>query len=163
LRFVEKAGVQGGFVMDGNFAIRRAAREDAESIALLLQEAGIDPEGLEQWVESFLLVETANDHRPEIIATAGLEKYGTKGLMRSLVMRTNAWSAEDGLNLLRLILSHASQNGLDEVYLLTESPTLFIHMEFTPLDLADIPPEILSSVHFRQNSSRAVPMRKILK
>lgn len=148
--------------MHTDITIRRAAIDDTENISLLLQEAGIDPVGLDQWVESFIIAEIPGEEGNEIIATAGLEKYGEKGLLRSLVIRKKAWSVEDGLHMLRLILAHASQNGLSELYLLTESPTLFIHMEFTPVDVQNVPSEILSSLHFQQNLGRAVPMRKLL-
>ncbi|MFC4767545.1 GNAT family N-acetyltransferase [Effusibacillus consociatus] len=151
--------------MNDKITIRRATPRDTVNIALLLREAGVDPAGLEEWVDSFILAETPaeSESELEIIATAGLEKYGSKGLLRSLVLRKKACTAEDGFHLLQLILAHTGQIGLSELYLLTESPTLFIHMEFTPVTTLEIPMEILLSQHFRQNSAKAVPMRKILK
>ncbi|GAX89590.1 hypothetical protein EFBL_1214 [Effusibacillus lacus] len=164
--------------MRDTIAIRRATAADLESVSSLLEEAGIRSMGLDKWIESFIVAETVRDHQAEsaeghgtepphrrsseIVATAGLEQYDSKGLLRSLVIRSKAWSAEDGLRMLQLVLAYAEETGFSELYLLTESPSLFIHMGFAPVACEEVAPELLESLHFRQHRERAVPMRKVL-
>lgn len=146
--------------MTDTITIRRATVNDIEKIESMLQEAGVEPVGLREWIDSFILAEHEFEGEQEIIATAGLEKYGSKGLLRSLVFRKKAWSVEKGMDMLGLILTYGANQGLDELYLLTESPSLFIHIQFTVVEDSQIPAEIVSSLHFQQNRQRAVPMRK---
>ncbi len=148
--------------MTDSIAIRLAGIGDLEKVEEILREAGLETEGLSDWMGSFLLAEKGDSTDREIVATAGLEQYGTIGLLRSLIIRKKAWTVEDGVALLQLLLAYSRHNGLDELYLLTESPSLFIHIGFTILSDSEIPPEVMASLHFRQHRKRAVPMRKIL-
>lgn len=148
--------------MTDSIAIRLAGIGDLAEVEGMLREAGLETEGLSDWIGSFLLAETRDRTNREIVATAGLEQYGTIGLLRSLIIRKKAWTVEDGVALLQLLLAYSRHNGLDELYLLTESPSLFIHIGFTILSDSEIPPEVRASLHFRQHRKRAVSMRKIL-
>jgi N-acetylglutamate synthase-like GNAT family acetyltransferase len=161
---LDKVIVQGGFSMSKETTIRRAVPEDTAQVRFLLQEAGIEPEGVEDWIDSFLLAETIENGSPQIQAMIGLEKYGSKGLLRSLLIRNQTQSLGSGLQLLEILLSQASKFELEELYLLTESTNaeIFIHMEFSPILSSEIPPEILNSEHFQRNLEKAVPMKKII-
>lgn len=151
-----------GLLMNEPITIRRAGMEDLDIVQAVLLEAGVEKGNLSEWIESFLLAERTDGSNREVVATVGLEKYGTNGLLRSLVIRKKAWTPDKGLDLLQLILAYSGDNGLEELYLLTESPSLFIHMGFTTVNDGEFPAELMSSLHFRQHRERAVLMRKIL-
>lgn len=148
--------------MENTITIRKAAHKDAETITKLLQEAGILSDGVEQSAESFILAETCTAGGTEVAAAVGYEKYGSVGLLRSFVIRKKAWKPDSTVQLLGLVLAHARDSGVQAVYLVTQSPTLFIHMGFEVLEQDLIPAELLQSRHFSRNLKQGVAMRKVL-
>ncbi|MGZ4112258.1 MAG: GNAT family N-acetyltransferase [Tumebacillaceae bacterium] len=132
--------------------IRLAEEKDIASIQGLLEGAGVNSGGVAENIGQFLVVEQEGEDEWNPVGTVGLELYeeGRYGVMRSLVMRTQAWSAEVGVELIRLFLAYAETTGIEALYLLTQStaPTLFIHMGFSTAVPEQIPSAIATSPHF---------------
>jgi amino-acid N-acetyltransferase len=132
--------------------IRLAEEKDIASIESLLEGAGVKSGGVADNVGQFLVVEQEGDDEWNPVGTVGLELYneGRFGVMRSLVMRTQAWTAQVGVELIRLFLAYAETTGIEALYLLTQStaPALFIHMGFSTASPDQIPPAIAASPHF---------------
>ncbi|BCJ87663.1 hypothetical protein [Effusibacillus dendaii] len=68
--------------MTNNIAIRRATVNDRATIAQMLEESGADPEGLEQWIENYLVAEMPDEtvftHRiPNYICPHGICSCGS--------------------------------------------------------------------------------------
>jgi N-acetylglutamate synthase-like GNAT family acetyltransferase len=140
--------------------IRLAEEKDIASIENLLVGAGVNSSGVAENVGQFLVVEQEGEDEWNPVGTVGLELYenGRYGVMRSLVMRTQAWTAEVGVELIRLFLAYAETTGIEALYLLTLStaPALFIHMGFTTATPDQIPPAVAASPHYAAYANEQV-------
>lgn len=142
------------------FTVRRARSEDLEAITKLLRSAGTNEQGVDEHVHHFLVIEDPSVQPPRFVGTAGLERYGEKGLLRSFVMESDSWNAKVGLELIQVVLGHAHQAGLQEVYLLAGiAHNIFEHLGFIRVDWRELPEGIRQSDHLRQMEGKnTVPM-----
>lgn len=100
----------------------------------------------------------------EVIGVAGLEIYGSFGLLRSVAVRSDFRSQGIAAKLLRRIDALASLKGLTEIYLLTETASdYFERQTFRRIDRTDVPEELQQSSEFsRVCPQSAIAMKKII-
>lgn len=85
----------------------------------------------------------------EVIGVAGLEVYGSYGLLRSLAVRPDFRSQGIAAKLLRRINALASIKQLTELYLLTETaPEYFERNAYQRIARAHVPEEVKASSEF---------------
>lgn len=134
-----------------SIVIRMAEEQDLDSILTLLAGSGVHTGGVAENIGQFLVVEEEGTVDKTVVGTVGLEIYeGKYGLMRSLVMQSEAWNAKVGLELIRLFLAYAETTRIEQLYLLTLSTAspFFIHMGFSTAESDQIPTAIALSQHF---------------
>lgn len=118
--------------------IRQADTLDVKKIATFLNKAEVTIEGLEEWLEYFLLMETEADQT--LIGTIGIEPYGKVGLLRSMVLSKG--TVEDILFLIQQALKLAKEKDMDAIYCSVNnqhSIQLFQLLGFQQIDMDHIP------------------------
>jgi amino-acid N-acetyltransferase len=100
----------------------------------------------------------------EVIGVAGLEIYGSFGLLRSVAVRSDFRSQGIAAKLLRRIDALASLKGITEIYLLTETASdYFERKTFRRIDRAEVPEELQQSSEFSHVCPQsAIVMKKII-
>src|SRR5690554_5023593 len=98
-------------------SFRPAETNDAPSIKKFVAQAGLSNEGIEECIQTFIILET---DKKKMAGTVGLERFGESGLIRSLVLDKEYSSEELLLRLLTAIIRLADQQGIKTVYLLTK-------------------------------------------
>jgi amino-acid N-acetyltransferase len=126
--------------------IEPASPSDLDDARKLLDESGLPAAGLlDQWPQAYAVVKRSE----RIVGLAGLERYGTFGLLRSLAVDPALRSLGLGARLLQDRMHAASRDRLERVYLLTTSAAEFFRRHgFTDADRAGAPAEIRSSPEF---------------
>jgi amino-acid N-acetyltransferase len=134
-----------------SWRIRTATPRDREVALTLLREAKLTIEGVEDnFPAGYIVAETGE----QVIAVAGMEKYGSFGLLRSLAVSPDWRRMGIGKALTERLLALAWTMSLEAVYLLTTTaPTYFAGKGFRRVDREDVPAEILASAEF----ARACP------
>jgi amino-acid N-acetyltransferase len=138
--------------------IRRGTAGDVQQVGELLEEAGVGNVGIEEWIDHFLLAIHGETGR--LVGTVGMERYDHCCLLRSLVLMKEIAARPEGLQLIQLFLAHAQTDGVEELYLFTAVPHIFIHMGFEEIPFDEIPLPMQDSPHAIQQIGRGVPMRK---
>lgn len=118
--------------------IRQGETGDVEKIASFLNKAGVTVEGLAEWLEYFLLMETEADQA--LIGTIGIEPFGKVGLLRSMVLSDG--TVEDILFLIQQALKLAKEKDMDAIYCSVNnqhSIQLFQLLGFQKIDVDEIP------------------------
>lgn len=143
-----------------NFNIRMAGLEDVGRLRAFLEKAGLSPDGVEENVDNFLVME--NDSN-DIIAALGIERVERAGLLRSLAIAASIDQAAI-LALFRNAFILAAKKELQSLYLVTNrkgSLQLFSLMGFEVIEKARLPEFMGISRHFTQSVERedAVVMR----
>jgi N-acetylglutamate synthase-like GNAT family acetyltransferase len=95
--------------------IRQAVKEDLGSIVEMLEKAGLSTEGVEEAIESFLVVE---DGKENLIGTLGVEIQNRTGLLRSLVI-TKELGGDDLFSLFQEVLKLSKERGLEKLFLIS--------------------------------------------
>jgi len=127
-------------------ALRPAGSGDLDGVRALLAAAQLPVDGLEdQFGPPYAVAERANC----LVGAAGVEAYGTAGLLRSVVVA----AAERGTGLGRALaadrLAWARAQRLEEVYLLTTTAAdFFAHLGFDRVARTDVPAPLLGSREF---------------
>ncbi len=134
-------------VMAGGVALRAARPEDLPAITDLLATAGLPLQGVAEWLSRFVVAE----HDGTIAGVAGLEVYGTDGLLRSVAV-AEAWRGRGlGGALTAEALASARADGLRAVYLLTETAEhYFPRLGFRRIERGEVPDPVTQSVEFRE-------------
>lgn len=128
-----------------NLSYRRARESDWAAVAALLREASLPLDGAQDHLTDFWL---AFKHST-LVGCAGLERYGTVGLLRSVAVRELFRGQGLGQALTERVLSQAKHEGLQQVVLLTETAQgFFPKFGFAPIGRAQVPPPALASVEF---------------
>jgi N-acetylglutamate synthase-like GNAT family acetyltransferase len=148
--------------MDDRTGLRPACGQDLEASESLLRAANLPVSGLsDQFGPSFVVREVEG----RIIALAGVERYGDFGLLRSVAVIAGDRKTGVGRELVQNRIRWAEEDGLQALFLLTETaPDFFEHLGFRPIDRARAPREILASLEWsRACPQTAVAMSLVLK
>jgi amino-acid N-acetyltransferase len=112
----------------------------------LLREANLPIEGVEDnFPAGYIVAETGD----QVIAVAGMEMYGSFGLLRSLAVSPDWRRLGIGKALTERLLELAWTMSLEAVYLLTTTAqAYFAGKGFRRVDRKDVPAEIRASGEF---------------
>jgi amino-acid N-acetyltransferase len=126
--------------------IRGARADDRDAVAALLERTALPPDGLDEQFGEAYAVAVADG---EIVGAAGVEVYGSAGLLRSVAVDP-AWRGRGlGQRLSEERLSWAAARGLDTVYLLTTTAAdFFPRLGFVPVPREEVPAEVRGSLQF---------------
>ncbi|MPW15525.1 GNAT family N-acetyltransferase [Paraburkholderia sp. CNPSo 3157] len=108
---------------DLDMKIRSARPEDMKAIRELLAGCSLPVEDVSDTAPIQFLV-AANDG-DAIAGCVGIETYGPVGLLRSLAVVADARGARIGHALVTAVENAARQEGIEELYLLTNTASLF--------------------------------------
>lgn len=148
--------------------IRLARKQDVDEIKALLNKAQLHTDGVEQHLSRFVVVEHETDDPVDarkIVGTAGIERHGDDGLLRSWVMESETWNAQVGLDLIRVMIALARNEKLQRLFLLTTgSQPFFEFLGFSSVDWGAMPLSIQQAPHVQSYSSEiAIAMALELK
>lgn len=116
---------------------RKTTHADLPAITTLLKAAQLPLDGVEDHVDEFRAAVTANG---VLVGCAGLERYGTVALLRSVACAPAYRNAGLAGALIGQILGDAKQAGAIEVYLLTTTaPRYFDRLGFEEIARERLP------------------------
>ncbi len=140
--------------------IRRGTAEDLPAVRALLNEAHLPGSGLDACVGDLLVVES----RDAIVGAVALERAGGDALLRSLVVRPGERGSGLGDALTREIVARAREEGVRELWLLTETAdTFFEQRGFERAVRSEAPAGVRQTEEFRSLCpDSAVAMRLVL-
>lgn len=112
----------------------------------LLSAAGLPLDGLaDQFPDAYAVAGYAG----VLAGAAGIERHGSDGLLRSVVVAPDWRGRGLGEALVRERLAWAKARGLGTVYLLTTTaPTYFPRLGFQPAERADVPAPVRAAREF---------------
>lgn len=125
--------------------LRTARAEDLAEVVALLRAAGLPIEGVADGLSRFVVAESSN----RIVGVAGLERYGTDGLLRSAAVRQEWRGRGLGGALTAEVLRRATAEGVSDVYLLTETAADFFPRHgFRPIPREEVSSAVRASLEF---------------
>jgi amino-acid N-acetyltransferase len=125
--------------------ISHAISEDYSEISSLLERVSLSIDGVDVIIPDMLVLK----ERDRIVGCAGLERYGTSALLRSVGVDVKLQRSGYGSALVSAILDLARERGIKELYLLTETaPTFFEKYGFQTIDRGDFPESVKKSREF---------------
>ena len=106
----------------------------------------------------------AADLDEKIIGVVGVEKYGEIGLLRSLAVAHDFKEKGIGKKLVNYFMDWCSQNGIQQVYLLTTTASkYFSKFGFNTIERNEVPEAIKSTDQFKDICpATAMVMKKII-
>lgn len=110
-----------------NIKIAAAAPGDLDEILSLLSSVGLPLEGVKEHLQDFVL---ARDERGQLIACAGLERYGEFALLRSVAVKGESQKSGLGSVITTRIIEQAKNAGVREILLLTTTARDFFARRF---------------------------------
>ena len=85
----------------------------------------------------------------ELVGTAGMELLGRIGLLRSVAVAETHRSRQLGRELFAAALDHARENGVQEVFLITNTADAYFEKNgFQRVDRSEVPAEIAATAQF---------------
>jgi amino-acid N-acetyltransferase len=136
--------------------IRFARRSDQSDIERLLAKANLNTAGIDKHLDRFIVVENEINNRTrdkKMVGTAGIECWGKDGLLRSLVMESESWNAQVGMDLVKVIMALAKKENLERLFLMTSSSeSFFSYLGFNAIDWNDVPTHVKESTQFESYS-----------
>lgn len=139
--------------------IRRATKADLPEIRRFLADNGLPTDGIERFLENFVV---ATDGNGSWIGIAGLELYGKSGLLRSVAVNGQFRGLGHGRALVDAVLGHARAKGVETVYLFTETAEAYFKgLGFEVVGRRGIDDRLKSSPEFTECET-AVAMRKVI-
>lgn len=129
-----------------NFFLRRAREEDLEEVLALLAAGKLPVEGVREAFGNFLIAEG----REVAVGAVGMETYGNRALLRSLIVDPGWRGYGVGRALVAELISRARTRSIEAVYLLTTSAeNYFPAFGFQRIDRAEILAELSESPELR--------------
>lgn len=126
--------------------VRSGTPADWPRLADLLTAAQLPLQGAEAHLTSFLL----GFRGAELIGSAGLERYGTTALLRSVAVRETERGTGLGQELVRRLLDQAHADGIERVVLLTTTADRFFpRFGFARVTRDQVDAALLSSPEFQ--------------
>jgi N-acetylglutamate synthase-like GNAT family acetyltransferase len=129
-----------------NRVIRCARTEDTQRLVEFLEQAQVRTNGVEETIDCFLIME---DESGNMKATIGMEPLDHAGLLRSLVMSSQA-TEQDLFLLLEQMLLLAKEKRIIELFLATNkrgARRLVEHLGFKKVDKEQLPKVLFRSEH----------------
>lgn len=141
-------------------ALRRAGAADHEAVEALLRDSELPTTGVTEWLDRFWVAE----HEDRIVGVAGMERYESGGLLRSVAVADGWRSSGIGRALVDKVLEEGRAAGVQEVYLLTTTAEhYFPRLGFACLARDAVPVPVRASAEFTGACpASAVVMRKIV-
>lgn len=140
--------------------IRFATSEDYDKLCHLLEAEKLPIVDLNKELPHFFL-KTVED---KIVGSIGLELYGNSALLRSMMVIPDHRNEGIASELVGKLLSYAKENGVGNVYLITNTAEDFFSRKgFIKIERSKVNKEILSSQEFNGlcPSSSAVMLMQI--
>jgi amino-acid N-acetyltransferase len=136
------------------------AKNYKDKVKALLMAEKLPVDDLPASLDNFIVA----IHDAEVVGVAGLEIYGSYGLLRSLAINSDHRSKGMASKLLLRIEEMAALNRLKELYLLTETaPEYFNRKGYGKITRADVPIEVQQSSEFSHVCPQsAIVMKKII-
>lgn len=127
--------------------IRPATENDWPTILELLTGAGLPIADIDRkLMADFLAAETTQG---ECVAAIGCQRYGSLGLLRSLVVAGGARGAGLGRKLVAQLERRAAAAGVEELWLLTiDAERFFEGLGYREADRREVPPAIGETAEF---------------
>lgn len=127
-------------------AIRQATPGDHLAVLGLLAEAGLPTAGVPATLDGYVVAANATT----VIGVAGLERYGDKGLLRSVVVAPSLRGTGLGQALTEQVIAQARNTGVTDLYLLTTTAERFFpRFGFGPVVRDAVPAAVLTSAEFQ--------------
>lgn len=145
--------------------IEHAQNNDLPAITVLLQEVNLPTEGIEPFIDNFLVVRSPEAVAgPEIIlGCVGLETYGEYALLRSLAVHPDRQHLGIGKQLINQIIQIAKEKFVSNIYILPETAEeLFKNLGFTRIPRDTVPEVLLQSLEFTTLCPDIDPMVKAI-
>lgn len=141
--------------------LRQASLRDLAAVEDLLAKTNLPLGGVSESIDSFVVAE--NDGC--VVGTAGVERHGPYGLLRSVGVDPSSQRQGVGRALIERLISDSERSGIAELYLLTTTAEkYFPAFGFTKIDRGAAPAEIQSTSEFKDLCpSSATVMRRSLK
>jgi amino-acid N-acetyltransferase len=139
-------------------SLRRAVQEDGEAVASLLRDLELPTDGVPEWLDQFWVAEAQS----QVVAVAGMERYGDSGLLRSVAVAQDWRGTGVGRALVERVLDEGRTAGVKEVYLLTTTAEhYFPRLGFACVERESVPQALHASAEFAGACpASAVVMRK---
>jgi amino-acid N-acetyltransferase len=139
---------------------RRAESADQERVEQFLTGLGLPTAGVGEWIAEFAVAE----ERGDLIGAAGVERYGTAALLRSVGVIPAFRGTGLAARLVNQLLTEAAGGGVRDVYLLTDGAEgYFPRLGFEQIPRAMVPAAVRQSVEFREACSQsAIVMHRVL-
>ncbi|MDF2629707.1 MAG: putative Acetyltransferase, family [Symbiobacteriaceae bacterium] len=129
-----------------NVFYRNATEADWSAVSTLLTQAELPLAGAEAHLQHFLLAFRGE----ELVASAGLEVYGTTALLRSVAVSKTDRGTGLGQEIVRRLLDQAYHAGVKQAVLLTTTADRFFpRFGFIKVTRADLPGEVFASPEFQ--------------
>lgn len=126
--------------------VRPSRPEDFEGVVALLRAADLPSAGVREHFSEFLVATGSGG----LVGAAGIERYGTFGLLRSVVVAEDARGRGLGQLLTSRALERAGERRLLAVYLLTTtSAAFFERFGFRRVTRAGVPTELYASAELQ--------------
>jgi amino-acid N-acetyltransferase len=141
--------------------LRQARPADLPAVIDLLSGAGLPTAGVPVGLAGFIVAESAGG----LVGTAGLERYGTAALLRSVVVAPDARGTGLGAALVERIIADSAAQGVGDLYLLTTTAeTYFPRHGFSRIAREAVPEPVQASVEFQGAcpASAAVMHRRLI-
>jgi amino-acid N-acetyltransferase len=139
--------------------IRPATQADLSEIRRFLADNGLPTDGIERFVENFVI---ALDGNGSWIGTAGLELYGKSGLLRSVAVNRQFRGLGHGRTLVDAVLGYARAKGVETVYLFTETAEAYFKgLGFEAVGRREVDGRLKASPEFTECET-AVAMRNVI-
>jgi amino-acid N-acetyltransferase len=127
-----------------NWTFRYATPGDWAQVAALLTSANLPLDGAEAHLDGFLLAFCGG----RLAGVAGLERYGSSGLLRSVAVTERGTGL--GQELVRRLIDRATAEGLTSIVLLTTTAAdYFPRFGFGKIARQDVPLAVQESVEFK--------------
>ena len=131
--------------ISADMAITAAKREDLPEILALLEECKLPKEGLGTHISTTLVARKGK----EIAGSSALELYQELALLRSVAVKPSHQRRGLGQELTRAALDLALRHNITNVYLLTETASMFFSkLGFKSIPRSDVPEKVQRSVEF---------------
>lgn len=127
-----------------NWSFRSATAQDWTAVAELLTTAELPLDGAQQHLSHFVLAFEDS----QLAGVAGIERYGSNGLLRSVAVKSRGKGL--GKALTQYMIDHARQSGLTHLILLTTTAEdFFTRFGFTRILRSAVPQPVTASEEFQ--------------